>query len=178
MNLETRLPRNGKEGALYGAIICTLTVLFMSSLNIILAVGEFNGEVALSILKVFPIIWVIVMILEPVVIGRIAEKLTAKFTQPSDSFNAKIIFRILFTVLGMSFVMTFIGDIIGNGLSSETFNHFLANWPRNFLIVLIAESIVIQPFARFVMVKLHASQDKKKSSAAGITVNGLSEQNS
>ncbi|WP_339267919.1 DUF2798 domain-containing protein [Paenibacillus sp. FSL R5-0470] len=178
MNLETRLPRNGKEGALYGAIICTLTVLFMSSLNIILADGEFNGEVALSILKVFPIIWVIVMILEPVVIGRIAEKLTAKFTQPSDSFNAKILFRILFTVLGMSFVMTFIGDIIGNGLSSETFNHFLANWPRNFLIVLIAESIVIQPFARFVMVKLHASQDKKNSSAAGITVNGLSEQNS
>ena len=30
MNQETRLPRNGKEGALYGAIICTLTVLFMA----------------------------------------------------------------------------------------------------------------------------------------------------
>lgn len=96
MNQEVRLPRNSKEGALYGAIICTLTVLFMSSINIILGVGEFNGEVALTILKVFPIIWVIVMIIEPVVIGRIAEKLTTKFTQPSDSFNAKILFSYSF----------------------------------------------------------------------------------
>lgn len=35
MNQEARLPRNAKEGALYGAIISTLTVLFMSSINII-----------------------------------------------------------------------------------------------------------------------------------------------
>lgn len=178
MNQDTRLPRNGKEGVLYGAIICTLTVLFMSSINIIIGVGQFNGEVALTILKTFPIIWVIVMIIEPVVIGRIAEKLTATFTKPTDSFNAKILFRILFTVLGMSFAMTFIGDMIGNGLSSETFNHFLANWPRNFLIALFAESILIQPFARLVMVKLHASQDKKKLGSADANIRGLSNQNS
>jgi hypothetical protein len=161
MNLETRLPRNGKEGALYGAIICTLTVLFMTSVNVILAVGEFNEEVAIRILKTLPIMWIIVMILEPVFIGRIAEKLVGKFTDPTDSFNAKILFRIVFTVLGMSAAMTFIGDIVGNGFSSEIFSNFLTNWPRNFLIVLIAESLVIQPIARFAMVKLHASQDKK-----------------
>ncbi|WP_166669497.1 hypothetical protein [Paenisporosarcina antarctica] len=37
----------------------------------------------------------------------------------------------------------------------------MQNWPRNFVIVLIAESLVIQPIARFAMVKLHESQDKK-----------------
>ncbi|MNO40606.1 hypothetical protein D3C76_307590 [compost metagenome] len=161
MNSETRLPRNGKEGLLYGTIISTLTVLFMTSLNIILAVGEFNQEVALAILKTLPVIWVIVMIIEPVVIGRIAEKLVSKFTEPSDSFNAKILFRILFTVLGMSVVMTIVGDIVGNGFHSEIGTHFITNWPRNFLIVLIAESVVIQPIARFAMVKLHAFQDQK-----------------
>jgi len=161
MNQETRLPRNGKEGALYGAIICTLTVLFMTSLNVILAVGEFNEEAAFMILKSLPIMWIIVMILEPVFIGRIAERLVGKFTKPTDSFNAKILFRILFTVLGMSAAMTLIGDVVGNGFSSANFSNFLTNWPRNFLIVLIAESLVIQPIARFAMVKLHASQDKK-----------------
>jgi hypothetical protein len=161
MNPETRLPRNRKEGLLYGTIISTLTVLFMTSLNIILAVGEFNQEVVLAILKTLPMIWVIVMIIEPVVIGRIAEKLVSKFTQPTDSFNAKILFRILFTVLGMSMVMTIIGDIVGNGFHSELGSHFITNWPRNFLIVLIAESVVIQPIARFAMVKLHAVQDQK-----------------
>lgn len=166
MNQEIRLPRNGKEGALYGAIICTLTVLFMTSLNITLAAGEFNADVALMILKALPVMWVIVIIIEPVLIGRFAEKLVSQFTEPTDSFNAKIMFRILFTVLGMSFTMTLIGDIAGNGFSSEIVSRFLANWPRNFLIALIAESVVIQPIARLAMVKLHASQDKKKPSAA------------
>jgi hypothetical protein len=133
----------------------------MISLNIILAVEEFNGDVALTILKTIPIMWIIVMIIEPAAIDRIAEALVAKFTKPTDGFNAKILFRILFTVLGMSACMTLIGDIVGNGISSETFSNFLTNWPRNFLIVLIAESLVIQPIAGFAMVRLHVSQDKK-----------------
>ncbi|NHN33768.1 DUF2798 domain-containing protein [Paenibacillus agricola] len=165
MNQETRLPRNGKEGALYGAVIVTLTALFMTSFNVILAVGEFNGDVAITILKTVPIMWIIAMILEPVLVGRIAEKLVAKFTESTDSFNAKILFRILFTVIGMSACMTLIGDIVGNGFHSEIISHFLTNWPRNFLIVLIAESLVIQPIARFSMVKLHAAQDKKMKTA-------------
>lgn len=161
MQQEKRLPRNGKEGLMYGAIISTLTVLFMTTLNVILGAGQFNTDVMFTILKTLPIMWIIVMIIEPAVIGRIAEALVAKFTQPTDSFNAKILFRILFTVLGMSACMTFIGDIVGNGFSSEIFSNWLANWPRNFVIVLIAESLVIQPIARFAMVKLHDSQEKK-----------------
>lgn len=162
MKQDTRLPRNGKEGALYGAIICTLTVLFMVSLNVILTAGEFNQDAVLTIIKLAPIFWIIAMIIEPVIIGRIAEKLVGKFTEPTDSFNAKILFRILFTVLGMSICMTLIADIIiGNGFSPEIFSNFLMNWPRNFIIVLVAESLVIQPIARLAMVKLHASQDKK-----------------
>lgn len=165
MKQDIRLPRNRKEGLLYGTIISTLTVIFMTTVNVILAEGEFNGAVALTILKTLPIIWVIVMIIEPAVIGRIAEALVAKFTKPTDSFNAKILFRIVFTVFGMSLAMTFIGDIVGNGFSSEIFSNFLASWPRNFLMVIIAESLVIQPIARFAMVKLHVHQDKQNSAA-------------
>ena len=161
MHAEKRLPRNGKEGLLYGTIISTLTVIFMTSFSIILIEGEFNGSVALTILKTLPIIWIIVMVIEPTIFGRIAEALVAKFTKPTDSFNAKILFRIIFTVLGMSAAMTFIGDIVGNGFSTEIFSNWIQNWPRNFVVVLIAESLIIQPIARFVMVKLHESQDGK-----------------
>ena len=97
----------------------------MTSLNVILGVGEFNGDVVLTILKMLPIIWIIVMIIEPVIFGRIAEALVAKFTKPTDSFNAKILFRILFTVLGMSAAMTFVGDIVGNGFTPEIFNNLV-----------------------------------------------------
>lgn len=61
--------------------------------------------------------------------------------------------------------MTFIGDIVGNGFSTEIFSNWIQNWPRNFIIVLIAESLVIQPIARFAMVKLHESQDRKAQPA-------------
>jgi len=166
MHVEKRLPRNGKEGLLYGTIISTLTVIFMTSFSVIIAVGEFNIEVLMDILKVLPIIWIIVMIIEPTIFGRIAEALVAKLTKPTDSFNSKILFRIIFTVLGMSAAMTFIGDIVGNGFSAEIFSNWLQNWPRNFVVVLIAESLVIQPIARFAMVKLHESQDGKATAEA------------
>ena len=165
MHLEKRLPQNAKEGLLYGALISTMTVLFMTSYSVILFAGGFNQDIALSILKTLPIMWIIVMIIEPAIFGPLAEALTAKFTKPTDSFNAKILFRILFTVLGMSAAMTFIGDLVANGFHSEMFSSWLTNWPRNFVIVLIAESLVIQPIARFVMVKLHESQDKKSLTA-------------
>ncbi|MFJ7677140.1 DUF2798 domain-containing protein [Peribacillus sp. NPDC097198] len=166
MKNETRLPRNGKEGALYGGIICFLTSLFMSSFSIITVTGEFNGEIAMDIIKIWPIMFVIAMVIEPVLVGRIAENMVKKFTQPTDSFNAKILFRIVFTVFGMSMCMTFIGGIIGNGFNSDTFSNFISYWPRNFFIVLIAESLVIQPLARMAMVKIHANQDKKDPAVA------------
>lgn len=166
MHQEKRLPQNGKEGVLYGALIATMTVIFMSTFSTIYFAGQFNADIVWSILKVIPIFWIIVMIIEPVIFGRLAEALTAKFTKPTDSFNAKILFRILFTVLGMSMAMTFVGDIVMNGFHSDLLSDWLKNWPRNFIIVFIAESLVIQPIARFAMVKLHESQDKKTVTAA------------
>lgn len=35
------------------------------------------------------------------------------------------------------------------------------SWPRNFVIALIAETIAIQPIARYAMVRLHGAQEKK-----------------
>lgn len=57
--------------------------------------------------------------------------------------------------------MTLIGDIVGNGFSTEIFSNWIQNWPRNFVVILIAESLIIQPIARFAMVKLHESQNGK-----------------
>ncbi|SES38318.1 hypothetical protein [Psychrobacillus sp. OK032] len=161
MHQDKRLPKNGKEGAIFGAIICTLSVLTIGSINMILAAGEFNGDVAMNMLIMLPIIWVIVMIIEPVAIGRFAEFLASKFISPTDGFAARIMFRTLFTVLGMSFTMTLIGDIMGNGFTTEIFSNFIQIWPRNFILALFLESVVIQPIARFAMVKMHEAQDRK-----------------
>lgn len=165
MQQDKRLPHNGKEGLLYGSIIVTITVLLMSSYSVLLYTDHFTMETMWMILKIMPVMWIMAMVLEGAVVGRIAESLTGKLTKHSSSFHKKTLLRIVFTVIGMSVAMTFIGDMVANGFHDELFSNWLANWPRNFLIVLMAESLLIQPLARLAMVKLHESKDRKTAIA-------------
>lgn len=153
--MDIRLPHTPKEGLLYGGIICTLTVLFMTTFSVIVNEGALTTATFITIIKIIPLVWVIAMIVEPVVIGRLAEKLVGLMTKKTDSFHAKIFLRIFFTVFGMSLLMTFLGETLANGLTANTFSNASSVWPRNFIIVLLAESLVIQPIARAVMVKIH-----------------------
>lgn len=153
--LDIRLPHTPKEGLLYGTIICSLTVIAMSTISTLLNTNSIDLQTLLRIGKIIPIIWLIAMVIEPVIIGRLAEKVVALLTHPSDSFYAKIVLRIFFTVLGMSFIMTCLGETLFNGLHTATLQHALTIWPRNFMIVLVLESFIIQPIARAVMVQIH-----------------------
>lgn len=132
----------------------------MSTVNISLEFGKLDTEVLLIILKSFPIIFIIAMLLEVLVFGRIAEKLVHIFSDTTDGFNAKILFTIFFTVIGMSLIMTIIGDMLGNGISLNSFAA-LSHWPRNFSIALFCELLIAQPPARFVMKTVHLRQENK-----------------
>lgn len=159
---ENRLPKTKKEGFLYGGIIALITVVIMVFLNITTSLGKIDKEV-LSIIGVsIPIFWIIAMIIENFIVGRIAEKLVEKFTEPTDGFNTKILFNILFCVTGMSFLMTIIGGMYGEILSgSISINPILdvpSHWPRNFFVAFWCEILIAQPVARFVMKKIHDTQ--------------------
>jgi len=160
MNSEKRLPMNKKEGLLYGVVICGITATSMCFYNLYLGFGAINQEMLQTFLKSLPLFFVIAMLLENFVIRHFADFLVKKFGHPEDSFNAQLLFSILFTVLGMSFLMTFIGDVVGHGLvvNAATFSRFVMSWPRNFGVVLALELLVAQPIARKVMVIIHAKQ--------------------
>lgn len=154
MTLDNRLPHNAKEGAIYGATICFLTALVMTTFNVLLNTGEVSAQALQSIAIYFPLMFVIAMLVEPLLVGRLAEKAMHRLSPSTDSGNAKILFRMVFTVFGMSLVMTGIGNLIFMGMD-EWLNRMLHDWPRNFLVVLLLEALLIQPIARAVMVKLH-----------------------
>lgn len=154
---EKRLPRNGKEGLLYGGVIAFITVIVMLSLNVFTAVHKINLDILLSIIKLISIIWVIVMLLEGLVVGKISNKLVEHFSSEGDGFNAKILFNILFCVTFMSISMTIIGGMIGMGkFTLEPFKTFLTHWPRNFCVAFWCEILLAQPIARFVMKLIHS----------------------
>ena len=64
---ETRLPQNGKEGLLYGSIICLITVIVMLMLNIGTAFGGLTKDAFLVILKMLPVIWIVAMLVESLI---------------------------------------------------------------------------------------------------------------
>ena len=95
------------------------------------------------------------MLIETFLIGRISSKLVDIFTEPSDGFNTKTLFNILFCVTGMSITFTLIGTIINTGISQELIENFLKHWPRNFCIALWIEILLAQPLARNIMKQIH-----------------------
>ena len=164
MQGETRLPRNGKEFALFLVIISVISVNIIGPLIMGFKFG-FHKEVYFSTLKVIPFVWIIVVLLVTLVAGPIVGKLVEKFTEPSDGFNARILFNILFSVTILSILLTVIGSWVGmREISLEPIQTFFYDWPRNFFIAFWVEALIAQPIARFAMKKLHASQALKAES--------------
>lgn len=157
MSHDLRLPHNPKEGLLYGSIICGITAFLMSSFNIYLEFRAVDSHYVTTVLKVFPLFFVIAMLLENFVVRKAVMPLLTKFSHANDSFNAQVLFNVFFTVIGMSIIMTVIGDVVGHGFAIQTglLNRFITAWPRNFTIVLFIELLIAQPTARQMMRRLH-----------------------
>lgn len=153
--MKNCMPRNAKEGLLYGGIICALTCICMATINISIAMGGISKLSLITTLKAFPMLFIIAMLIETFIVSKIADKLVEIFTSPTDSLNAYILFKTFFTVIGMSIIMTAIGGFFANGLDIIVFREFPLNWPRNFCIVIFLELLLVQPFARNIMRLLH-----------------------
>ncbi|WP_373895814.1 hypothetical protein [Virgibacillus sp. CBA3643] len=165
MHEETRLPRSGKEFILFLAIISVLSVNIIAPLIMGFEFG-FKKQVYFNTLQVIPFVWICVILLVTLVANPIVSKLVPKFVKPTDGFNAKILFNILFSVTILSILLTIIGSWIGmREISLEPIQTFFYSWPRNFFIAFWVETLIAQPIARFAMKKLHASQTSKAVNA-------------
>lgn len=153
--MEKCMPRNRKEGLIYGGVICALTCIFMATMNICISMGGVSGEAIVTALKAFPLVFIIAMILEMFIVGKIADKLVNVFSSPTDSLNAHILFRTFFTVIGMSIIMTIVGGTFASGFSVEVMKEIPIIWPRNFCVAIFLELLIVQPIARTVMRIIH-----------------------
>lgn len=160
MDFHMKLPRNGKEFALFMAVISIISVNIIAPLITCFEVG-FHLYVWADVLKVLPFIWLSVVAIV-LLTYRPAEWLTSKIVAKEDSFNAHIVVNILCTVFLMSILLTVIGTWIGTrSITLEPIKMFFYKWPRNFAISFGVESLIAQPIARFVMLMLHQSLDVK-----------------
>lgn len=164
MHTELRLPRNRKEGLLFTLVISIVSVNTIAPIIMGFERG-FSLNVYFDTLKVIPIMWIIVLFLVMMVARPLAAKLMMRFSKPTDGFNAKVLFNILFNVLILSIFLTIIGAWVGTQtISLEPIQNFFYAWPRNFFVAFWIELLVAQPIARFVMKSIHLRQIKKLES--------------
>lgn len=161
MYKETRLPRNGREGIIFMLIISLISVNTIAPLIMGLERG-FSKDVYFETLKILPIMWIIVILLVRLVAGPLVGKIIPKFVGQTDGFNARILLNALLNVTVLSILLSIIGTWVGmQEINLDPFKNFLHIWPRNFGIAFWIELLLAQPIARFVMKKMHESQDKK-----------------
>lgn len=162
MDFYMKLPRNKKEFVLFMAVISIISVNIIAPLITCFEVG-FHLYVWADVMKVLPFIWVSVIVLV-LLTGKPAEWMTGKIIEKDDSFNAHIVVNILCNVFLMSIFLTVIGTWIGQRqISMEPIQMFFYKWPRNFAISFAVESLIAQPIARMVILKLHLMNDKENT---------------
>lgn len=160
MEFYMKLPRNKKEFAIFILVISVISVNIIAPLVTFFEIG-FSFDTYKSVLTVIPFIWLCVIVVA-LITYKPAEWLTSKFVKKEDSFSAHIIINILCTVFLMSILLTVLGTWIGSRhISMEPIYNFFYKWPRNFSIAFFIETIIAQPIARFVMLKMHKFMDKE-----------------
>jgi len=160
MEFYMKLPRNKKEFALFMAVISIISVNIIAPLITCFEVG-FHMYVWADAIKIIPFIWVCVIALV-LITYKPAEFLTSRIIEKGDSFNSHIVINILCTVFLMSIFLTVIGTWIGSRqVSMEPIRMFFYKWPRNFAISFAIESLIAQPIARVVLLKMHQFKDRE-----------------
>lgn len=157
------MPRNKKEGIIFGICMCMIMVFFMGMLNIAIHSGGFNGEVMMICLKAFPLTFVVAFIIEGAIVGKINAMLLAKFCGKNDSVNARILFNCFFIVTCMSLIMTFIGGMLGGDSLSLITREFFIRWPRNFCAAFFLNILVAGPVSRAILRIIQRNEDTNKN---------------
>ncbi|APF21469.1 hypothetical protein [Clostridium butyricum] len=161
------MPRNKKEGIIFGITMCVIMVFFMGMLNISIHHGVFDGEVMIICLKAFPVTFIVAFIIEGAIVGKVNGMLLEKFCGEKDSVNAKILFNCFFIVTCMSLIMTFIGGMLGGDSLSLVTKEFFIRWPRNFCAAFFLNILVAGPVSRAILRMIQRSADAKKNAVAG-----------
>lgn len=170
MYSEERLPKNGKEFALFLCVVSIISVNIIAPVIMGFEFG-FRREVYFNTLHVIPVMWVVVVLSVTMVARPLVGKLTVRFTAPTDGFNARVLFNVLFSVTILSILLTIIGTWIGKReFDMEPVQNLFYHWPRNFFIAFWVEILIAQPAARLVMRKLHQRQARKAERENGLEI--------
>lgn len=149
------MPRTKREGVFYGVVMAFTMSIFMNLLNTFLHAGVSMQSLGRALL-LQPVIFAIVMVVESLVVSKLAQKAMKRFVRAKDSTEAHALARTVCMVTGMSLVMSLIGLVLAGTPLSELPARFAAAWPVNFCMAFWWQILVAGPTARMALRALRA----------------------
>ena len=138
------MPRNKKEGIIFGVTMCFLMVCGMSAYNLAL-VGKLSyTKFAIGLIPGF----IVAFLFDTVIVGPVAKKIAFKL--PIDKNNKlQIILAIsLLMVTGMVTFMSVFGLLIRPELPENIVSAYFTAWGMNFIAALPLQLLLVGPISR------------------------------
>lgn len=161
------MPRSKREGIFFGVVMALTVSIFMNLFN-----SFRHGGVSLEVfgraMLMWPIIFVIVMLVENFIVSPLAHRAMSRFVKKGDSTAARGLAQSVCMVTGMSLTMSVIGLVLAGTSLVELPVYFLAAWPINFFAAFWWQLLVAGPVARGALRVVRSYRGRRMMEASGL----------
>lgn len=146
--------KNKTEKFIFTLMMCACMVLGMTIYNMILIEG-FSSEIFSNLLYDYWPGFIVALILDLFIVGKIAKYIAGKFIKDNDPVIKRILIISFCMVCGMVLCMSFYGAFINVGFSPILpYAYINAVW-KNFIVALPLNLLIVSPFVRSIFLKLY-----------------------
>ena len=138
------MPRNKKEGIIFGITMCFLMVCGMSAYNLAL-VGKLSyTKFAIGLIPGF----IVAFFFDTVIVGPVAKKLAFKLPIDRDNKLQTILAISLLMITGMVTFMSVFGLLMRPELPENIIQAYFTAWGMNFIAALPLQLLLVGPISR------------------------------
>ena len=138
------MPRNKKEGIIFGITMCFLMVCGMSAYNLAL-VGKLSyTKFAIGLIPGF----IVAFFFDTVIVGPVAKKLAFKLPIDRNNKLQTILAISLLMITGMVTFMSVFGILMRPELPENIIHAYFTAWGMNFIAALPLQLLLVSPISR------------------------------
>ncbi len=138
------MPRNKKEGIIFGVTMCFLMVCGMSAYNLAL-VGKLSyTKFAIGLIPGF----IVAFFFDTVIVGPVAKKLAFKLPIDRNNKLQTILAISLLMITGMVTFMSVFGLLMRPELPENIIHAYFTAWGMNFIAALPLQLLLVGPISR------------------------------
>jgi len=151
------MPRNKKEGIIFGVTMCFLMVCGMSAYNLAL-VGKLNfAKFAVGLIPGF----IVAFFFDTVIVGPVVKKIAFKLPIDKNSKLQIILAISLLMVIGMVTFMSIFGLLMRPEMPQNIVSAYFIGWGMNFIAALPLQLLIVGPISRLKLQMLQRYFDNR-----------------